>query len=164
VTTGPEAVNRLVRQVTRPVRWDLCQASLADMGVTAAIELTPAGTLAGLAKRTLKGVEMVTVNTPDDLAAARDLLARHGGPAGAEPTVQFSVAVATAAGSFTPADLVEGDAVDRGGSVGTVETRQGPVPVSAVHGGVLAEWLAHAGDPVAPGQPVARLHPSGGAS
>ncbi|HEV2089246.1 MAG TPA: ACP S-malonyltransferase, partial [Cryptosporangiaceae bacterium] len=161
VTTGSAVVNRLVHQVTAPVRWDLCQSALADLGVTAAIELPPAGTLASLAKRALKGVELVTVNTPDDLAAARDLIARHGGPAGAEPVVQFHVAVATAAGAFTPADVAEGDTLPRGGQVGTIDTRQGTVAVVAVHGGVLDEWLAHHDDPVAPGQPVARLHPAG---
>ena len=62
------------------MRWDLCQATLRHLGVTAVIELPPAGTLAGLAKRELKGdnaPEIVTLNTPDDLPAARDLIARH---------------------------------------------------------------------------------------
>ena len=52
-----------------------------DLGVTGVIELPPAGTLAGLVKRELKGdgaPEIVTLNTPDDLPAARDLIARHG--------------------------------------------------------------------------------------
>ena len=162
VTTGAEAMNRILQQITSTVRWDLCQSSLADMGVTAAVELVPAGTLAGLAKRVLKGVELVTVNTPDDLAAAADLIARHSNVAGAEPAVHFHVAVAPAAGVFIQAEMAEGDAIPTGGEVGAVETRQGPVAVRAVHGGVLAEWLAHAGDPVAPGQPLARLHPAGG--
>ncbi|MGY0006596.1 ACP S-malonyltransferase [Micromonospora sp. I033] len=82
VTQGREMVRRLVRQVTAPVRWDLCMRTLADLGVTGVIELPPAGTLAGLVKRELKGEgapEIVTLNTPDDLPAARDLIARHGG-------------------------------------------------------------------------------------
>lgn len=79
VEDGPTALTRLVRQVTAPVRWDLCMQTLAALGVTAVIELPPAGTLAGLIKRALKGVEIVTVNTPDDLDKARDLVARHGG-------------------------------------------------------------------------------------
>ncbi|XVV14334.1 ACP S-malonyltransferase [Actinoplanes sp. CA-131856] len=80
VTDGAEMVQRLVRQVTAPVRWDLCMKSLAGLGVTGVIELPPAGTLAGLVKRELKGngaPEIVTLNTPDDLPAARDLVARH---------------------------------------------------------------------------------------
>ncbi len=79
VATGAEMVTRLVRQVTSPVRWDLCMATLAELGVTAMIELPPAGTLAGIAKRVLKGIEIVTVNTPADLPAAVDLAARHRG-------------------------------------------------------------------------------------
>ncbi len=161
VATGAEALNRLVRQVTSPVRWDLCQSALLDLGVTGAIELAPAGTLAGLAKRALKGVEVVTLNTPDDLDAALDLASRHGGPAGHEPTVHFHVAVAPAAGNFSPAELREGDLVRAGSAVGHVDNRQGATPVNAAHTGVLVEWLAHPGDPVAPGQPLARLHPTG---
>ncbi|MGC4819708.1 ACP S-malonyltransferase [Micromonospora sp. DT63] len=83
VTDGQELVRRLVRQVTAPVRWDLCMRTLAERGVTGVIELPPAGTLAGLVKRELKGEgapEIVTLNTPDDLPAARDLIARHGTP------------------------------------------------------------------------------------
>jgi [acyl-carrier-protein] S-malonyltransferase len=81
VTDGHELVRRLVRQVTAPVRWDLCMQALTEHGVTGVIELPPAGTLAGLVKRELKGEgapEIVTLNTPDDLPAARDLIARHG--------------------------------------------------------------------------------------
>ncbi|MGW5671374.1 ACP S-malonyltransferase [Micromonospora sp. NPDC003776] len=80
VGQGQEMVQRLVRQVTAPVRWDLCMRTLADLGVTGIIELPPAGTLAGLVKRELKGEgapEIVTLNTPDDLPAARDLIARQ---------------------------------------------------------------------------------------
>ncbi|BEL09266.1 ACP S-malonyltransferase [Actinoplanes sichuanensis] len=82
VTTGPEMLRRLVRQVTAPVRWDLCMRTLKELGVTGVIELPPAGTLAGLVKRELKGdgaPEIVTLNTPDDLPAALDLIARTEG-------------------------------------------------------------------------------------
>ncbi|GAA1611973.1 ACP S-malonyltransferase [Catellatospora bangladeshensis] len=80
VTSGADMLGRLVRQVTAPVRWDLCMRALADLGVTAVIELPPAGTLAGLVKRELRTgtPEIVTLNTPDDLPAAKDLIARHG--------------------------------------------------------------------------------------
>lgn len=82
VAQGREMMQRLVQQVTAPVRWDLVMGTLRDLGVTGIIELPPAGTLAGLVKRELKGehaAEIVTLNTPDDLPAARDLIARHGG-------------------------------------------------------------------------------------
>jgi [acyl-carrier-protein] S-malonyltransferase len=75
VRDGSAVLARLVAQVTAPVRFDLCLRTLADLGVTGIVELPPAGTLAGLAKRELRGVAIVTVNTPDDLEAARDLIA-----------------------------------------------------------------------------------------
>jgi [acyl-carrier-protein] S-malonyltransferase len=161
VTTGREGLRRLVRQVTSPVRWDLCQNALADLGVTAIIELAPAGTLAGLAKRALKGTEIVTVNTPDDLPAARALAASHSEPHTVEPSVQFHVAVAPVGGSFSPAALAEGDLVASGAVIGQVITRQGAVDITTAHAGVVVEWLADDGDPVASGAPLIRLHPTG---
>jgi [acyl-carrier-protein] S-malonyltransferase len=66
-----------VRQVVAPVRWDLVQQGFVELGVTGLIELAPAGVLTGLARRALPGVETLAVKTPDDLAAARELVARH---------------------------------------------------------------------------------------
>ena len=68
MSSGPAFVDLLVDQVASPVRWDLCMASFADAGVSGLIELSPAGTLTGLAKRALRGVPAVAVKTPDDLA------------------------------------------------------------------------------------------------
>jgi [acyl-carrier-protein] S-malonyltransferase len=78
VTSGTTALQQIVAQVTSPVRWDACMSTLGELGVTAVIELPPAGTLTGLAKRALKGVERVNVNTPEDLAAAAELAANEG--------------------------------------------------------------------------------------
>ena len=75
VTSGADLLARLVQQVTLPVRWDLCLQACRELGVSAAIELAPAGTLVGIAKRELKGTELLAVKTPDDLVAARQLLA-----------------------------------------------------------------------------------------
>ncbi|MFI8632060.1 ACP S-malonyltransferase [Microbacterium sp. NPDC077663] len=74
VSDGRAALDLLVAQVANPVRWDLCMASFAESGVTGLIELAPAGTLVGLAKRGLRGVPSVAVKTPEDLAAANALL------------------------------------------------------------------------------------------
>jgi [acyl-carrier-protein] S-malonyltransferase len=79
VTSGAELLDRLVTQVSNPVRWDLCMGTLASLGVTGLVELAPAGTLVGLAKRGLPGVECVALKTPDDLDAARRLVREHGG-------------------------------------------------------------------------------------
>jgi [acyl-carrier-protein] S-malonyltransferase len=161
VNHGRELLQRLVRQVTAPVRWDLCMRTLADLGVTAVIELAPAGTLAGLVKRELAATgvpEIVTLNTPDDLPKARDLIARHGAAPDHEPTPQFRVVVSASAGTFEPAaGLAEGDDIAAGQVIGHVATRQGAVEVAAHQAGVLTEWLAHHDDPVAPGQPLARI-------
>lgn len=78
ITDGPEVLARLVSQVTSPVRWDACMETMLEQGVTGLIELAPAGTLVGLAKRAMKGVETVAVKTPDDLEAATRLMREHG--------------------------------------------------------------------------------------
>ena len=77
VSTGSEALAALVAQVANPVRWDLCQEMFAAIGVTGMLELAPGGVLTGLARRTLPGVQTVALKTPDDLDAARALVARH---------------------------------------------------------------------------------------
>jgi [acyl-carrier-protein] S-malonyltransferase len=76
VTSGAAFLDLLVGQVASPVRWDRCMESFAEAGITGLVELAPAGTLTGLAKRGLKGVPTVAVKTPSDLAAARELLDR----------------------------------------------------------------------------------------
>lgn len=79
VRNGDDAVASLIAQVSRPVRWDLCMQTLTELGVTDLVELSPAGTLAGLAKRGMTGVATVAVKTPADLDAARALVAKHAG-------------------------------------------------------------------------------------
>jgi [acyl-carrier-protein] S-malonyltransferase len=78
VDSGAEIVRRLVAQVSNPVRWDLCMETFTQLGVTAIIEVVPGGTLTGLAKRALPGVKTLAVKTPDDLEAARAIIAEHG--------------------------------------------------------------------------------------
>jgi [acyl-carrier-protein] S-malonyltransferase len=70
VTSGAEYLERLVKQVTRPVRWDLTMDGLASLGVTRTVELPPAGTLTGLVKRQLKGTvtQTIALKTPAELA------------------------------------------------------------------------------------------------
>ncbi|WDH77550.1 ACP S-malonyltransferase [Microbacterium esteraromaticum] len=74
VSSGQDALDRLVAQVSSPVRWDLCMESFTAAGITGFIELAPAGALVGLAKRGLRGVPNVAVKTPEDLDAAAELL------------------------------------------------------------------------------------------
>ncbi|MER6979219.1 ACP S-malonyltransferase [Streptomyces carpinensis] len=77
VPGGTEVVERLVGQVANPVRWDLCMETFKELGATALIEVCPGGTLTGLAKRALPGVKTLALKTPDDLDAARELIAEH---------------------------------------------------------------------------------------
>ena len=81
VDTGADFLGRLVSQVGNPVRWDLCLNALADLGVTGILELPPAGTLTGIAKRNLKGVALFNLNTPDQLPDAKAFVAEHAGGA-----------------------------------------------------------------------------------
>lgn len=71
VTDAADAMAKLVAQMTRPVRWDLCSATLREafdgQEITGIIEFPPAGTLTGIAKREVKGVPTHPIKTPADL-------------------------------------------------------------------------------------------------
>ncbi len=77
VTDGKEFMNLLVSQVSNPVRWDLCMEAMVSAGVTALIELCPAGTLTGLAKRSMPGIETLAVKSPENIDAALSLINNH---------------------------------------------------------------------------------------
>jgi len=78
-TSGREVLDRIVNQIANPVRWDLCMQTLETLGVTGVIELAPAGTLVGLIKRAAPGIQQFALKTPDDLSAAHEFAAEHGG-------------------------------------------------------------------------------------
>jgi [acyl-carrier-protein] S-malonyltransferase len=159
---GHDVLTRIVRQVSTPVRWDLCLEAMADLGVTGVLELPPSGTLTGIAKRALRGVETFALSTPDQLDDARAFCERHGEPSGLERNPTWRLVVAPAKGIFVPApDLAEGGRVPAQATVGAVHTQRDRTPVTAPHGGQIVEWLVQDGDPVAPGQPLVRLHPEG---
>ncbi|MGI9164297.1 MAG: ACP S-malonyltransferase [Mycobacterium sp.] len=67
VTSAADAMDKLVAQLTRPVRWDLCTETTRKLNADAIVEFPPAGTLAGIAKRELRGVPTHAVKTPADL-------------------------------------------------------------------------------------------------
>lgn len=73
VANGADALTKLVAQVTSPVRWDLCSAYLRDNAANAIVELPPAGTLVGIAKRELKGTPAVALKAPADIAKITEL-------------------------------------------------------------------------------------------
>ena len=160
VHDGRDVLRRLVNQVSNPVRWDLCMQTMADLGVTALMEIPPAGTLTGLAKRALPGVETLAVKTPDDLEAAWALIEEHGTISHLDSNPTWRMLVAPGKGIFRRAlDSQPGDSLEASAIVGSVETLRGATPINAPHGGVVVEWLVQDGDPVSPGQPIIRLHP-----
>jgi len=81
VTSGSHYLQSIVTQVASPVDWEAGMAVMREKGVTAMIEVAPAGTLTGLAKRDLKGIATLNLNTPDDLEPARELIREHAGRA-----------------------------------------------------------------------------------
>jgi len=74
LTDGSSIVQRLVAQVSSPVRWDSCTDTFAAQGVDVLVELAPGGTLTGLAKRALPGTTLVALKAPTDVAAVIDLI------------------------------------------------------------------------------------------
>ena len=73
VASAADAMAKLVAQLTRPVRWDLCTETLRQRNVTAIVEFPPAGTLAGIAKRELRGIPTHAVKAPADLDGLTEL-------------------------------------------------------------------------------------------
>lgn len=73
VASAADAMTKLVAQMTRPVRWDLCTETMRQQNVTAIVEFPPAGTLAGIAKRELRGVPTHAVKSPADLDGLAEL-------------------------------------------------------------------------------------------
>jgi [acyl-carrier-protein] S-malonyltransferase len=73
VASAADAMTKLVAQLTRPVRWDLCTETMRQENVTAIVEFPPAGTLAGIAKRELRGVPTHAVKSPADLDGLAEL-------------------------------------------------------------------------------------------
>ena len=73
VSSAADAMEKLVAQLTRPVRWDLCSETLRQRSVTAIVEFPPAGALSGIAKRELRGVPARAVKTPADLDGLTEL-------------------------------------------------------------------------------------------
>ena len=77
VKDSSELKNRLITQITSPVRWDLCQAKMIELGVTGMLELAPAGVLTGIAKREMPGVELFAIKSPEDIPGAQAFIDKH---------------------------------------------------------------------------------------
>lgn len=77
VTSGEDFIEKIVGQVSSPVRWDLCMETFNSMGITGLIELFPGGTLSGIAKRALPGVELLSISSVDDIQKVAEFVAKH---------------------------------------------------------------------------------------
>jgi [acyl-carrier-protein] S-malonyltransferase len=170
VTSGTDWLDRIVAQVAAPVRWDACTATMTALGVTAIIELPPAGTLTGLAKRALRsqspGVTLLALNTPEELEAARQLTTQDDDSSDHLP--EWRLIVAPRVGTFRSAQSgADAAATAAGATVGTttelglVEARADRRTLLSPWPGVIIEWLVEDGDPVSEGQPLVRLQPEG---
>jgi [acyl-carrier-protein] S-malonyltransferase len=73
VSSAADAMEKLVAQLTRPVRWDLCSETLRQRSVSAIVEFPPAGALAGIAKRELRGTPTHAIKSPADLDGLAEL-------------------------------------------------------------------------------------------
>jgi len=165
VKSGPDWLDRIINQVSSPVRWDLCMQTMESLGVTALIELPPAGTLTGLAKRALRGIRLVALKTPDDLDAARALLAEHADSHDDHHAPEWRLLVAPAGGTFRAPDghpeaAAAGTEVGPHSDLGRVEVRGGDQPLATTFPALVIEWLVEDGDPVSAGQPLLRLLPT----
>ncbi len=162
VHDGRDVLKRIVTQVSNPVRWDLCMETMLDLGVTGLLEMPPAGTLTGIAKRAMKGVETFALKTPDQLDEARAFCDKHGSASALDTAPTWRMLVAPMKGTFhRGTDAREGDMLTASSTIGRVASSRDESPVVAPHGGTVVEWLVEDGDLVSPGQPLIRLHPEG---
>lgn len=67
VTTGEEARELLVTQLTSPVRWSATIPAMVEAGVDHFFEVGPGNVLCGLNRRNARGVPCDAVGTPADL-------------------------------------------------------------------------------------------------
>ena len=159
---GGELLSRIVGQIASPVRWDLCMETMLDLGVTGLLEMPPAGTLTGIARRALKGVETFALKTPDQLDDARAFVEKHGEPSVIDTTPTWRMVVFPAKGTFHLDEAARDvSRLAPGAVIGAVASLRDRTDVTAPHGGQVVEWLVEDGDLVSPGQPLVRLHPEG---
>ncbi len=172
VTTGKEWLERIIAQVAAPVRWDLCLRTMADLGVTAIIELPPAWHAggpgpAGAAWRGATGGQ-------DPRSARRRPRTHRGAPRrrrSPQPRPPAGMAADRGAyvGNVPVADRDAATAAATGAMValtaelGTVVARGGQRAVAAPWPAEIIEWLVEDGDPVSEGQPLVRIQPREGA-
>jgi [acyl-carrier-protein] S-malonyltransferase len=168
----------LSAQLCSPVRWRQSLVLLGEMGATQVVEVGPGGVLTGLTRRTLPDVQALAVATPDDLGVLVETIAGsetwHAYAAAHQGEHLYTserVVVSPAPGVFTPdpslsapapgglagGDQGAGTAVEVGALLGAVSSHDVRTPFA----GQLVGFLAHAGERVVVGQPLAWLRVPG---
>jgi [acyl-carrier-protein] S-malonyltransferase len=69
VTSGAQARDLLVEQLTSPVRWAASVSAMVEAGVDRFLELGPGSVLCGLNKRNARGVACTSLGEPPDIEA-----------------------------------------------------------------------------------------------
>jgi [acyl-carrier-protein] S-malonyltransferase len=73
---GREILDRIVAQISNPVRWDLCMTTLSRH-ISGAVEIPPAGTLVGLLKRAVPIIETFALKSSEDVTLTKEFIVRH---------------------------------------------------------------------------------------
>jgi [acyl-carrier-protein] S-malonyltransferase len=153
---GAGCADRLDAQLTSPVRWQQTIARMVADGVVTFVELGPGSVLTGMAKRSAPDGTVLSAADPsalDDVveaATAAGAMDHHDGEHLFAPE---RLVVSPAAGIFVPADVEEGEHIERGRVVGHVA---GEAIRSPFRGAVVGV-LAVAGERLTRSQPVAWL-------
>ncbi len=179
--TAEEWPALLSAQLCSPIRWRQSLATLAELGATQLVEVGPGGVLTGLTRRTLPDAQALAVASPDDLGVMVDTLSgtetwhtyasQHQGE---HLYTSERVVVSPRAGVFTPdaglsapgpggleapsaaAATASGAELLVGGLLGLV----GDSEVRTPFAGRVVGFLAHPGERVVAGQPLAWLRVS----
>jgi [acyl-carrier-protein] S-malonyltransferase len=159
-----EWASLLSAQLSSPVRWRHCLATMAEAGVTGFIELGAGSTLTGMAKRSVPEARTIAISEPDDLDRLIEWLAAFA-PASVPPVAHEGehlsaierLVVSPAAGVFSMrSDVGPGSAIVVGSVIGSV----GDHEVRSPFAGVLQHFIAVDGERVMAHQPIAWLRTS----
>ena len=158
--TAEEWPQLLASQLCSPVQWRQTLYAMQELGCATFVELGPGTVLTGMAKRTLKNVNTLSVATPEDvdtlLTAVTDLGSSSQGDkeSGEYLYVTERLVVSPCAGIFAPDPRVTLDKVIKvGDNVGWVNDEQ----VRSPFAGLLMEFMALDSERVTARQPIAWL-------
>jgi acyl transferase domain-containing protein len=170
VTRGEELRELLARQLTGRVRWTESVRRMAALGVDTFVEVGPGTVLAGLIKRTVDGVRVLSAGDAGGVTAVAEALrepaegpATQGEDQGEVVVLPERFAVSPGHGRFypvTPSRFTdEGPYVEQGDLLGEVRNGAASIPVRSPFRGWVMAHLAWEGELVTPGQILLSLRP-----